>query len=77
MDWLMIVVLQRVSSAQLYVDGKKYNNGVFVNVEYQYTVIAEMIDHDINVDEAITMITKSGYEVLSVYTNRMKICFEF
>ena len=49
---------------------KKYNNGVFVNVEYQYTVIAEMIDHDINVDEAITMITKSGYEVLSVYTNR-------
>jgi len=39
-------------------------------VEYQYTVIAEMIDHDINVDEAITMITKSGYEVLSVYTNR-------
>jgi hypothetical protein len=29
-----------------------------------------MIDHDINVDEAITMITKSGYEVLSVYTNR-------
>ena len=52
------------------VDGKKYNNGIFVNVEYQYAVIAEIIDHDIDIDEAITMITKSGYEVLSVYTNR-------
>jgi len=62
--------LQGGLSSLKYVDGKKYNNGVFVNVEYQYAVIAEMIDHDINVDEAITMITKSGYEVLSVYTNR-------
>ena len=62
--------LQGGLSSLKYIDGKKYNNGVFVNVEYQYAVIAEMIDHDINVDEAITMITKSGYEVLSVYTNR-------
>ena len=62
--------LQGGLSSLKYVNSKKYNNGVFVNVEYQYAVIAEMIDHDIDIDEAITMITKSGYEVLSVYTNR-------
>jgi len=57
-------------SSLKYVDGKKYNNGVFVDVEYQYAVIAEKSDQDIDIDEAITMIIKSGYEVLSVYTNR-------
>ena len=62
--------LQGGLSSLKYVDGKKYNNGVFVDVEYQYTVIAEKSDQDIDIDEAITMITKSGYEVLSVYTNR-------
>ena len=62
--------LQGELSSLKYVDGKKYNNGVFVDVEYQYAVIAEKSDQDIDIDEAITMITKSGYEVLSVYTNR-------
>ena len=62
--------LQGGLSSLKYVDGKKYNNGVFVDVEYQYAVIAEKSDQDIDIDEAITMITKSGYEVLSVYTNR-------
>ena len=62
--------LQGGLSSLKYVDGKKYNNGVFVDVEYQYAVIAEKSNQDIDIDEAITMITKSGYEVLSVYTNR-------
>jgi len=62
--------LQGGLSSLKYVDGKKYNNGVFVDVEYQYAVIAEKSDQDIDIDEAITMISKSGYEVLSVYTNR-------
>ena len=62
--------LQGGLSSLKYVDGKKYNNGVFVDVEYQYAVIAEKSDQDIDIDEAITMIAKSGYEVLSVYTNR-------
>ena len=62
--------LQGGLSSLKYVDGKKYNNGVFVDVEYQYAVIAEKSDQDIDIDEAITTITKSGYEVLSVYTNR-------
>jgi len=62
--------LQGGLSSLKYVDGKKYNNGVFVDVEYQYAIIAEKSDQDIDIDEAITMITKSGYEVLSVYTNR-------
>ena len=62
--------LQGGLSSLKYVDGKKYNNGVFVDVEYQYAVIAEKSDQDIDIDEAITMITKSGYEALSVYTNR-------
>ena len=62
--------LQGGLSSLKYVDGKKYNNGVFVDVEYQYAVIAEKSDQDIDIDEAITMIIKSGYEVLSVYTNR-------
>ena len=62
--------LQGGLSSLKYVDGKKYNNGVFIDVEYQYAVIAEKSDQDIDIDEAITTITKSGYEVLSVYTNR-------
>ena len=62
--------LQGGLSSLKYVDKKKYNNGVFVDVEYQYAIIAEKSDQDIDIDEAITMITKSGYEVLSVYTNR-------
>ncbi len=62
--------LQGGLSSLKYVDKKKYNNGVFVDVEYQYAVIAEKSNQDIDIDEAITMITKSGYEVLSVYTNR-------
>ena len=64
------MVLQGGLSSLKYVDKKKYNNGVFVDVEYQYAVIAEKSNQDIDIDEAITMITKSGYEVLSVYTNR-------
>ena len=64
------VGLQGGLSSLKYVDKKKYNNGVFVDVEYQYAVIAEKSDQDIDIDEAITTITKSGYEVLSVYTNR-------
>ena len=64
------VGLQGGLSSLKYVDKKKYNDGVFVDVEYQYAVIAEKSDQDIDIDEAITMITKSGYEVLSVYTNR-------
>ena len=64
------VGLQGGLSSLKYVDKKKYNNGVFVDVEYQYAVIAEKSNQDIDIDEAITMITKSGYEVLSVYTNR-------
>ena len=62
--------LQGGLSSLKYIDKKKYNNGVFVDVEYQYAVIAEKSNQDIDIDEAITMITKSGYEVLSVYTNR-------
>ena len=64
------VGLQGGLSSLKYVDKKKYNGGVFVDVEYQYAVIAEKSDQDIDIDEAITMITKSGYEALSVYTNR-------
>jgi len=64
------VGLQGGLSSLKYVDKKKYNDGVFVDVEYQYAVIAEKSNQDIDIDEAITMITKSGYEVLSVYTNR-------
>ncbi len=64
------VGLQGGLSSLKYVDKKKYNDGVFVDVEYQYAVIAEKSNQDIDIDEAITMITKSEYEVLSVYTNR-------
>ena len=64
------VGLQGGLSSLKYVDKKKYNDGVFVDVEYQYAVIAEKSNQDIDIDEAITMITKSGYEVFSVYTNR-------
>jgi len=52
------------------IDKKKYIDGVFVDVEHQYAVIAEASDQDINIDEAIDLIVKSGYEVKTVFTNR-------
>ena len=52
------------------VDKKKYIDGVFVDVEYQYAVIAEAADKDIDIDKAIEMIAKSGYEVKTIFTNR-------
>jgi hypothetical protein len=52
------------------VDKKKYIDGVFVDVEYQYAVIAEAADKDIDIDKAIELIVKSGYEVKTVFTNR-------
>lgn len=52
------------------VDTKKYTDGVFVDVEYQYAVIAEVVDKDIDIDKAIELIVKSGYEVKTVFTNR-------
>ncbi len=52
------------------VDKEKYINGVLVDIEHHFAVIAEISGKDINIDEALTMITKSGYEVFTVYTNR-------
>ena len=52
------------------VDKKKYIDGVFVDVEYQYAVIAEAADKDIDIEKAIEMIAKSGYEVKTIFTNR-------
>jgi len=52
------------------VDTKKYTDGVFVDVEYQYAVIAEVVDKDIDIEKAIELIVKSGYEVKTVFTNR-------
>ncbi len=52
------------------VDKKKYIDGVFVDVEYQYAVIAEVVDKDIDIEKAIEMIAKSGYEVKTIFTNR-------
>lgn len=52
------------------VDKKKYIDGVFVDVEYQYAIIAEAADKDIDIDKAIELIVKSGYEVKTVFTNR-------
>jgi hypothetical protein len=52
------------------VDTKKYIDGVFVDVEYQYAVIAEVVDKDIDIEKAIEMIAKSGYEVKTIFTNR-------
>lgn len=52
------------------VDKKKYNDGVFVDVEHQYAIIAEAGEKDINIDKAIELIVKSGYEVKNVFTNR-------
>ena len=41
-----------------------------MDVEYQYAVIAEAADKDIDIDKAIEMIAKSGYEVKTIFTNR-------
>ena len=45
-------------------------DGVYVDVEYQYAVIAEENDQEIDIDKAIDLIVKSGYEVKTVFTNR-------
>ncbi len=51
-------------------DKKRYMDGVYVDVEYQYAVIAEENDQEIDIDKAIDLIVKSGYEVKTVFTNR-------
>lgn len=62
--------LQGGLSSLQHIDKKKYNDGVFVDVKYQYAVIAEAADKDIDIEKAIAMIVKSGYEVKTVFTNR-------
>ena len=62
--------LQGGLSSLQHIDKKKYNDGVFVDVKYQYAVIAEVADKDIDIEKAIAMIVKSGYEVKTVFTNR-------
>ena len=62
--------LQGGLSSRQHIDKKKYNDGVFVDVKYQYAVIAEAADKDIDIEKAIAMIVKSGYEVKTVFTNR-------
>ena len=62
--------LQGGLSSLQHIDKKKYNDGVFVDVKYQYAVIAEATDKDIDIEKAIAMIVKSGYEVKTVFTNR-------
>ena len=62
--------LQGGLSSLQHIDKKKYNDGIFVDVKYQYAVIAEAADKDIDIEKAIAMIVKSGYEVKTVFTNR-------
>ena len=62
--------LQGGLSSLQHIDKKKYNDGVFVDVKYQYAVIAEAADKDIDIEKAIAMIVKSGYEVKTIFTNR-------
>ena len=62
--------LQGGLSSLQHIDKKKYNDGVFVDVKYQYAVIAEAADKDIDIEKAIAIIVKSGYEVKTVFTNR-------
>ena len=62
--------LQGGLSSLQHIDKKKYNDGVLVDVKYQYAVIAEAADKDIDIEKAIAMIVKSGYEVKTVFTNR-------
>ena len=62
--------LQGGLSSLQHIDKKKYNDGVFVDVKYQYAVIAEAADKDIDIEKAIAMIVKSGYKVKTVFTNR-------
>tara|TARA_B100000959_G_scaffold286980_1_gene368457 strand:+ start:2438 stop:2737 length:300 start_codon:yes stop_codon:yes gene_type:complete len=52
------------------VETNKFNAGVFVDVEYQYVIIAEKDNDYIDIEKALEMITDSGYEVASIYTNR-------
>jgi len=52
------------------IEPNKFNAGVFVDVEHQYVIIAEKDNYYINIEEVLEMITGSGYEVASIYTNR-------
>jgi len=62
--------LQGGLSSLQHIDKNKYKNGVFVDVEHQYAVIAEIEGEDIDIEQAVAMITGSGYEVTTVFTNR-------
>lgn len=61
--------LQNKLSKLDHLDKSKYNKGIFIDVKHQYAIIAESENENIDIDEAVKLTTKAGYDVKTIYTN--------
>ena len=61
--------LQKGLSKLKFVDKKKYTKGIHTDINHQYVVVGLKKGEEINVDDAIDVITDAGYEVSKFYTN--------
>ena len=48
---------------------KKYQKGVYVDIENQYTLVAVKDGSKIKIDDAVSAIVDAGYEVDNIYHN--------
>jgi hypothetical protein len=61
--------LQNKLSKLDHLDKSKYNKGIFIDVKHQYAIIAESENENVDIDEAVKLTTKAGYDVKTIYTN--------
>ena len=61
--------LQKSLSKLKFIDKKKYQKGVYVDIENQYTLVAVKDGFKIKIDDAVSAIVDAGYEVDNIYHN--------
>ena len=61
--------LQKSLSKLKFIDKKKYQKGVYVDIENQYTLVAVKDGSKIKIDDAVSAIVDAGYEVDNIYHN--------
>ncbi|MDP6685018.1 MAG: hypothetical protein QGH24_03645 [Candidatus Marinimicrobia bacterium] len=60
--------LQKKLSQLEHLDKSKYNKGIFIDVKNQYAILAETETENVDIEKAIDLTKKAGYEVKTIYT---------
>mgnify|MGYP000010919942 FL=1 len=61
--------LQKSLSKLKFIDKKKYQKGVYIDIENQYTLVAVKDGSKIKIDDAVSAIIDAGYAVDAIYHN--------